>query len=49
MQMTPLNPAFPFQRQMESSAEGPVVLVNLFVLDVASEEAFLNAWTSDAA
>ena len=49
MQMKPLDPSFPMQQQMTLTAEGSVVLVNLFTLDVADEAAFLEAWTADAA
>lgn len=49
MQIKPLDPVFPFQRQLALSAEGPVVLVNLFTLDPAEEAGFLDAWSVDAA
>ncbi len=49
MQMKPLDPAFPVQQQLGLSHEGPVVLVNLFTLDAADEDAFLAAWAADAA
>ena len=48
MQMKPLDPAFPLQEQLELTDEGPVVLINLFTLDAADEEAFSEAWASDA-
>jgi heme-degrading monooxygenase HmoA len=46
--MRPLDPAFPIDRQIAVEA-APVVLVNVFTLDRADEEAFLAAWTDDAA
>ena len=49
MQMKPLDPAFSVQQQLALSAEGPVVLANLFTLDAADEGAFLDAWAVDAA
>lgn len=49
MQMQPLDPAFPLQRQLSLAADGAVVLVNLFTLDAADEAAFLAAWADDAA
>ena len=47
-QMRPLDPAFPIDRQIAVEA-APVILVNVFTLDRADEEAFLAAWTDDAA
>lgn len=47
-QLRPLDPAFPIERQLAVDA-GPVVLVNLFTLDKADEQAFLQAWQGDAA
>jgi heme-degrading monooxygenase HmoA len=44
----PLDPAYPIQRQM-SLETGPVVLVNVFVIDKADEPALLGAWQADAA
>ena len=49
MQMKPLDPAFPLQEQLTLSNEGPVVLINLFTLGAADEEAFSEAWSADAA
>jgi heme-degrading monooxygenase HmoA len=46
--LRPLDPAFPIERQIGIDA-GPVVLVNVFTLDKADEEAFLKAWQDDAA
>jgi heme-degrading monooxygenase HmoA len=46
--MRPLDPHFPIERQIGIDA-GPVVLVNLFLLDKADEQAFLDAWQDDAA
>lgn len=47
-QMRPLDPAFPIDRQIAVDA-APVVLVNVFTLDKADEQAFLQAWQADAA
>jgi heme-degrading monooxygenase HmoA len=46
--MRPLDPAFPIERQVAIEATS-VVLVNVFTLDKADEEIFLNAWQNDAA
>ena len=43
-----LDPAFPIDRQITIDA-GPVVLVNLFTLDKADEQSFLDTWQDDAA
>src|SRR5919202_434214 len=43
----PLDPSFPIERQLAVDAS-PVVLVNLFTLDNADEQAFLQAWQDDA-
>src|SRR5882757_7957552 len=48
MQMRPLDPAFPIERQIAVDADA-VVLVNLFTLDKADENTFLKAWQGDAA
>jgi heme-degrading monooxygenase HmoA len=45
--MRPLDPAFPIERQLAVNA-APVVLVNVFTLDKADEQAFLEAWHDDA-
>ncbi|RXT48826.1 antibiotic biosynthesis monooxygenase family protein [Bradyrhizobium betae] len=47
-QMRPLDPSFPIDRQIAREA-GPVVLVNLFMLDAAAEQSFLTSWQDDAA
>ena len=47
-QFRPLDPAFPLDRQIALDA-APVVLVNVFTLDRADEQAFLQAWQDDAA
>ena len=44
----PLDPVFPIERQLAVDAT-PVVLVNVFTLDKADEQAFLQAWQNDAA
>ncbi|WP_208722775.1 antibiotic biosynthesis monooxygenase family protein [Rhizobium vallis] len=46
--MRPMDPAFPIDRQIALDAS-PVVLINLFTLDKADEQAFLDAWQDDAA
>ncbi len=45
--MRPMDPAFPIQQQLGIETS-PVVLVNLFLLDAADEQAFFDAWTDDA-
>ena len=45
--LRPLDPAFPIERQIELNAS-PVVLVNVFTLDKADEQALLEAWRPDA-
>jgi heme-degrading monooxygenase HmoA len=47
-QMRPLDPAFPIDRQIAIEAS-PVVLINVFTMDQADEQAFLQAWQADAA
>jgi len=42
-----LDPAFPIERQLAVDAS-PVVLVNVFILDKADEQAFLATWQDDA-
>ncbi|MBW7967023.1 antibiotic biosynthesis monooxygenase [Bradyrhizobium sp. BR 10261] len=44
----PLDPAFPIDRQIGIDAS-PVVLVNVFTLDKADEQSFLQVWQGDAA
>jgi len=46
--LRPLDPAFPIERQLALDAT-PVVLVNVFRLDKADEQTFLEAWQKDAA
>ncbi len=46
--LRPLDPAFPIDRQVAIDAS-PVVLVNLFALDKADEQRFLEIWQDDAA
>ena len=43
----PLDPAFPIERQIAIEASS-VVLVNVFTLDKADEQIFLQAWQDDA-
>jgi heme-degrading monooxygenase HmoA len=45
--MRPLDPAFPIERQIAIEANS-VVLVNVFTLDKADEQIFLQAWQDDA-
>jgi len=47
MTIRALDPAFPIDRQLAVPA-APVVLANVFTLDKADEQAFLQAWQSDA-
>jgi heme-degrading monooxygenase HmoA len=42
-----LDPAYPIERQLTVDA-APVVLVNVFMLDAADEQAFLQVWQGDA-
>src|SRR5436309_2550129 len=46
--LRPLDPAFPIERQIAIDAT-PVVLVNVFTLDKADEQTFLQAWKDAAA
>ena len=46
--LRPLDPAFPIDRQLGIDA-APVVLVNVFTLDPADEQTFLQVWQDDAA
>lgn len=46
--MRPLDPAFPIDRQIGIDAAS-VVLINVFTLDKADEQTFLDAWQVDAA
>ncbi|KVZ28763.1 antibiotic biosynthesis monooxygenase [Burkholderia cepacia] len=48
MQLRPLDPSFPIERQLAIDA-APVVLVNVFTLDPADEQTFLKVWQDDAA
>lgn len=45
--MRPLDPDFPIDRQLAVDAV-PVMLVNVFTLDKADEEIFLQVWQDDA-
>jgi heme-degrading monooxygenase HmoA len=45
--LRPLDPAFPIERQLAIDAQ-PVVLVNVFTLEKADEQTFLEAWQDDA-
>src|SRR6201998_1594037 len=46
--LQPPDPAFPIERRLGVDAT-PVVLVNVFTLDKADEQSFLEAWQVDAA
>lgn len=46
--LRPLDPAFPIERQIAIDAS-PVVLVNVFTLEKADEQTFLQVWENDAA
>ena len=48
MTIRALDPAFPIDRQLAVPA-APVVLANVFTLDKADEQTFLQAWRNDAA
>ncbi|WP_321913366.1 MULTISPECIES: antibiotic biosynthesis monooxygenase family protein [unclassified Paraburkholderia] len=48
LQLRPLDPACPIEHQLAIDAE-PVVLVNVFTLDLADEAKFLEVWHDDAA
>ncbi|MEM7068733.1 MAG: antibiotic biosynthesis monooxygenase family protein [Pseudomonadota bacterium] len=43
----PLDPEFPIQQQLGLDA-GPVVLVNIFTVDVEDQAALIKAWKADA-
>lgn len=45
--LRPLDPAFPIDRQLAIDAS-PVVLVNVFTLEAADEQGFLQSWRDDA-
>ena len=47
VQIRPMDPAFPIERQIAIDASS-IVLINLFLLDNADEQAFLRAWQDDA-
>ncbi|WP_028746898.1 antibiotic biosynthesis monooxygenase family protein [Rhizobium mesoamericanum] len=45
--MKPMDEKLPIERQLAIPA-APVVLINLFTLDAADEERFLEVWKNDA-
>ncbi|NPT62623.1 antibiotic biosynthesis monooxygenase family protein [Paraburkholderia elongata] len=47
-QLRPLDPSFPIEGQLATDA-APVVLFNVFTLDKADEQTFLQVWQDDAA
>lgn len=44
-----LSESVSLAQQMESVEEGPIVLINLFTIEPADEEALIVAWKHDAA
>ena len=46
--LRPLDPSFPIERQLAVDATS-IVLVNVFTLDPADEQTFLQVWRDDAA
>lgn len=49
MQRRPLDPACPLEKQLSGDDVKSVVLLNIFTLDAADEDAFLAAWRADGA
>ena len=47
LNLRPLDPAFPIERQLQATAR-PVVLVNLFTVAEADIPALMAAWEKDA-
>jgi len=47
LSLRPMDPAFPIDRQLAVDTS-PVILVNVFTLDKADEQALLKAWKHDA-
>ena len=47
LSLRPMDPAFPIERQLAVETS-PVVLINVFTLDKADEQALLEAWQHDA-
>ena len=47
VKITPLDPKCPIEQQLGVEA-GPVVLVNVFTVDAADQDALVAAWSSDA-
>jgi len=45
--LRPLDPAFPIERQLAVDAS-PVILMNIFTVDKAEEQALVEAWQDDA-
>ena len=43
----PLDPDFPIQQQLGVDA-GPIVLINVFTVDAADQDALIEAWRNDA-
>ena len=43
-----LNEQVSLGQQMQTNEDGSVVLINVFTIDAADEEALIDAWTHDA-
>ena len=48
-QLKELNEHVSLGQQMQSNEDGSIVLINVFTIDAADEEALLEAWAHDAA
>ena len=46
--MKELNDKVSLAEQMQSREDGPIVLINVFTVDLAEEEALTQAWKHDA-
>jgi len=47
LQLRPLDPAFPIERQL-AEAQNPAILINVFTVAQKDIEALMAAWTHDA-
>ena len=43
-----LNESTSLAQQMQATENGPVVLINVFTVDIGDEEALIDAWKHDA-
>ncbi|RCS44642.1 antibiotic biosynthesis monooxygenase [Bremerella cremea] len=43
-----LNESTSLAQQLQATVDGPVVLINVFTVDAADEEALIEAWKHDA-